>query len=192
MFIHFLFCNLQNKNSIDIATIVNFRTSMYSYYADKKQTHMHVQWVCMHVNTCNESFMFWAGGQLSFTAGNTIWTELLCKKNIQLDGQTYLTTSQFAQYPTFNETPGSGYDSFISTMPNKSITSKVSIWARWPIRPRLISTFSSIKWLEVLLLPPGWDATSQRPPPPCIKFTSTHSNPSRGGVSNWGINIRDT
>ena len=40
--------------------------------------------------------------------------------------------------------------------------------AKWPMEPVLISGFCSVKWMRVLIIPPGWDTNlSQKEPGPC-------------------------
>ncbi|MCT4625058.1 MAG: hypothetical protein N4A46_15650, partial [Schleiferiaceae bacterium] len=43
----------------------------------------------------------------------------------------------------------------------------VCMQAKWPIRPALISSFCSMKWLGVFL-PPGWDASPSQGYPPAL------------------------
>ena len=53
------------------------------------------------------------------------------------------------------------------------IFKSLCIWAKWPISAGAYPGFYSMKWLGVLLLPPGWDASPSQGYP-SSKFAVTH------------------
>ena len=65
---------------------------------------------------------------------------------------------------------------------------QVSVQAKWPIRPALISGFCSMKQLGAFLLPPRWDASTSQGYPPVLNFLIPISIPGwREALWEWNF-----
>ena len=117
--------------------------------------------LCLQQNFPSVQFFFLKGNNIRYTP----------REGSEARSET--SSGSVERWSCSNSSQGLKNDS-ISYKQRTKLWGKVSAWVKCLIRLVLISSFSSMNWLEVFLLPPGWDASPLQGYP-SFKFGSTHS-----------------